>query len=78
MRRSVPTRLVTTGILEFLGCSKSGAFGFYDAVGDFCDFEDGVNFWRDAFQLVVLFQFVDELAEIFVRHFGSLVLVLTL
>ena len=54
------------------------AFGFHGAVGDFCDFEDRVNFGRDAFQLVVLFQFVDEIAEIFVRHCGSLDLKLTL
>ena len=54
------------------------AFGFYGAVGDFRNFQDGVNFWRDAFQFVVLFQFVDEIAEISVSHCGSLDLALPL
>jgi hypothetical protein len=53
-------------------------FGFYDAVGDFRDLQDGINFCGDAADFFVLFQFVDEIAEIFVRHCGSLVLELTL
>ncbi len=52
--------------------------GFYGAVGNFGNFQDGVDFGRDALEFVVLFQFVDEIAQISVRHFGSLVLALPL
>src|ERR1022692_2512126 len=41
-----------------------GAYAFADAVGDFCDFQDGVDFGLDAFEFAGAVEGGDPLAEV--------------
>jgi hypothetical protein len=46
---------------------------FYGAVGDFRDFEDGVDFDGDAAKFVIFFHLTQEISQVSIRHCPSLV-----
>src|SRR5262249_17444340 len=55
---------ITLGLLE----KQRGAAGFYRAVGELCDFQDRVDFEWDTFELIVLLEGFDEVAQVVVGH----------
>ena len=64
MRLSVPTRLVTTGMREatWLFEQQRRTAGLYGAVGNFGDFEDGIDLRADAFEFAALFELADKIS----------------
>ena len=61
---------MSTGMVEPLGFSKSsaGAAVLHAAVGELGDFEDRIDFDRDALQLAMFFERAHEVPQIGVGH----------